>query len=205
MRQDRSRPQPAGPVVHIEIVERVGKEPGDLGDLAVVLGQVGLPVRAGLGGQPGRLAEHLRRAADGEPRRERVPEPALVAHVPARTEIGRLPERQVERLDRGPIPCPGVVRQPVHHHLADDRPDAVGLGGTERRVGARLPERAVEHRRRRPGGREGAERGRRELLRPRPRRRPVRAGRCSARAIPGAAARTPGRRSGAAAGARGGR
>ena len=45
--QHGPRAEPAGAVVDVDVVERLGEEPGDLGDLAAVLGDVGLPVRAG--------------------------------------------------------------------------------------------------------------------------------------------------------------
>ena len=63
-------------------------------------------------------------ARDGEARREGVAQAAVVTHVPAiaqvadwRSDVEDL--RRTERL---------VVGQAVHHHLADHRPDAVGLG-----------------------------------------------------------------------------
>ena len=41
--------EPAGAVVDVEVVEGVGEQPRDLGDLAAVLGQMGLPVGARVG------------------------------------------------------------------------------------------------------------------------------------------------------------
>ena len=96
MGEDGPRAEPPGPVVDVDVVERFGEEPGDLGDLVAVLGQVGLPVRAGRRGQGRRLAEHVGRARHGEPRSERVPEPAVVAAVPACDEVGRLAQAALE-------------------------------------------------------------------------------------------------------------
>ena len=49
------------------------------------------------------LAQHVGRARDREPRRDRVAEPAVVAAVPARDEVGRLAQAALEdrrRVDR---------------------------------------------------------------------------------------------------------
>ena len=46
VREDRPLPERAGAVVDIEVVNRLREEPPDLVDLAVVLGEVRLPVRA---------------------------------------------------------------------------------------------------------------------------------------------------------------
>ena len=83
MGQDGPWPEAAGPVVDVEVVGRLGEEPGDLGQLAAVLGEVRLPVGAHAGGQAGRLAQHLARAGDREARREGVAQAAAVAPVPA--------------------------------------------------------------------------------------------------------------------------
>ena len=66
-----------------------------------------------------------------------------------------------------------VVGDAIHHHLAEDRPDAVRLGRPERGVHGGLVDDAVGQHGRRAGGREGLEDGRREPLgdgriRPRP-------------------------------------
>ena len=66
-------------------------------------------------------------------------------------EVGGLAQRPVE--DRRRVDG-GVVGDPVHHHLADDRADPVRLGRAERRIEARLVDRAVDQRRRRAGRRE---------------------------------------------------
>ena len=123
----------------------------------------------------------------------------VVAAMPARDEIRRLAQRLVEdgrRLDDR------VVRAPIHHHLADDRPDPVGLGGSERGVEARLVDRAVHERGGGAGGRERPPRDWAPALRRRPRRSRARAGRCSGPARSAGPAPPRGRRSGAAAGAR---
>ena len=72
-------PEPAGPVVDVDVVERLGEQAGHLGDLAAVLGDVGLPVRAGRRGERRRLAQELGRTRDREPRRDRVAQAAVVA------------------------------------------------------------------------------------------------------------------------------
>ena len=116
--EDGPRPEPAGAVVDIDVVERLGEQPRDLRDLAAVLGQVGLPPGAGRAGERRRLAQQLGRARDGEPRRDRVAEPAVVGAVPALDEVGpirrRRPVEDRRRLDgrvvgdRDPSsPCPG--------------------------------------------------------------------------------------------------
>ena len=45
--EDRPRPEAAGAVVDVDVVERLGEQPRDLRDLAAILRHVGLPVRAG--------------------------------------------------------------------------------------------------------------------------------------------------------------
>ena len=87
MAEDRPRPEPAGGVVYVGVVERFGEEPGDLRDLVEVLGEVRLPVRAGLGGKLGRGTQHLRRAGDCEAWRERVAQPPRVAQVPPPAQV----------------------------------------------------------------------------------------------------------------------
>ncbi len=161
VREHRLWPQPAGTVVDVDVVDRLGKEPRHLGDLARVLRDVRLPVRAGRPGQGRRFAQQVGRARDGEPRRDSVAEPAIVGAVPALDEAGTLGERP--RQDRGRIDR-RVVRDPVHHHLADDRPDPVRLGRPECGIEARLVDRPVDKRRRRPGRRERAPGGRRDTI-----------------------------------------
>ena len=140
---------------------RVGEGERDLADLVAVLGDVRLPVGAGLPGELRRPAEHVGPAREREARRERVAQAAVVAHVPARTQVGRLAEAGVEDAGRGQGV---VVASAIHHHLADDRPDPVRLGGPERRVERRLEHRPVHHGGRRPGRGEGPERERRQAL-----------------------------------------
>ena len=200
--EDRLGAEAAGPVVDVEVVDGVGEQPRDLADLVPVLRDVRLPVGAGLAGEVRRQAQHVRPARDGESRRDGVPQPAVVAHVPARAQVGRLAEAGVEHAGgRQRV----VVAAAIHHHLADHRPDPVGLGGAERGVQAtagtprRTAPRSWSPRPRRRGTRAG--RG----ARPPPRRRRVRAGRCSARARSGGQARRRRPRWGAAAGGRGGR
>ncbi len=57
-----------------------------------------------------------------------------------------------------------VVRPAIHHHLAEDRPDAVGLGRPERDVHRGFEHDAVGQDRGRAGGREGLEDRRGEPL-----------------------------------------
>ena len=57
VRQHRPFAEPAGPVVDVDVVERLGEEPRDLGDLARILGHVGLPPRPGRARQRRGLAE----------------------------------------------------------------------------------------------------------------------------------------------------
>ena len=161
VRQHRLRAQAAGAVVDIHVVDGLGEEPGHLGDLAAILGDVGLPVRSGRGGQRRRLAQQLGRTRDGEPRRDRVLQPAVVAAVPALDEVRGLAQGLLEdvgRLDDR------VVRAAIHHHLADDRPDPVLLGRPERGIQARLVDRAVHEGRRRAGAGERAPRDRGQRL-----------------------------------------
>ena len=51
MGEDGARPEPAGLVVDIDVVEGVGEQPHDFRDLAAVLGQVRLPPGAGRAGE----------------------------------------------------------------------------------------------------------------------------------------------------------
>ena len=125
---------------------------------------MGLPPRPARGGEGGRLAQHLGRAGDREPWRDGVAQPAVVGAVPAPDEVGRLAQRALQdgrRLDDR------VVRASIHHHLAEDRPDAVGLGRAERDVHRRLEDHAVGEDGRGAGRREGLEDGRRKALRDR--------------------------------------
>jgi hypothetical protein len=149
-----SGPQPAGPVVDVEVVASRREQPGDLRDLARVLGDVRLPPRPGRPGERRRLAQHLLRARHREPGRDRVAQPPVGRPVPARDQVCRLLQGASEdrrRLDRR------VVRQAVHHHLAEDRPDPVCLGSPERLVHRRLVDDAVGEHGRRPRGRERPE------------------------------------------------
>ena len=83
--------------------------------------------------------------------------------MPSLRELVRLPKARLEDLAGIDL---GVVREAVHHHLADDRTDPVGLGGGEGHVRRLGPDRRIGDDRRRPGGGEGAERrGRRPLRR----------------------------------------
>ncbi len=90
VREDGPLPEPAGAVVDVDVIDGVGEEPGDLGDLATVLRHVRLPVRTGGGGERGGLAQQVGRAGDGEPRRDRVPEAAVVGAVPSIDEPRRI-------------------------------------------------------------------------------------------------------------------
>ena len=58
VREDRVVPQPAGSVVDVDVIARVGEEPRDLRDLARILGDVGLPpgTRSNARGRPIRAA-----------------------------------------------------------------------------------------------------------------------------------------------------
>ena len=153
--EDRSRAEAAGTVVDVDVVLRLGEEARDLGDLARVLRDMGLPPRAGPRRERGRLPEHLLGARDREPRRDRVPEPAVVRPVPLLDQLGGFADRSLQdrrRVDRL------VVGDPIHHHLAQDRPDAMLLGGPEGALHRGLVDRAVGQQGRRPGGRERPER-----------------------------------------------
>ena len=177
-----------------------GEEPADLGDLARVLGHVRLPPRPGRARQRGRFAQHLGRARDREARRDGVPEPAVVGAMPARDEVGRFTQRAFE--DRRWLDG-RVVGPPIHHHLAQDRPDAVRLGGPERDVHRRLVDDAVGEDRRRPGALRRPRRWPARAARRRPgRTTSARSGRSAGRARSGGRARTRRRHSGAAAGGR---
>ena len=88
--------EPAGAVVDVDVIERFGKQPFDLRDLALVLGHVRLPVRTGRGGEGRRFAQQVGRARDGEPRGDRVSEPAVVGPMPAVDQASTLGERPVE-------------------------------------------------------------------------------------------------------------
>ena len=157
--EDRLWPEAAGAVVDVDVVERVGEEAAHLVDLAGVLAHVRLPPGAGARGEGRRLAEHLGRARDGEPRRDRVAQAAVVGAVPGRDQLLGLAQRAVENRRR----VDGlVVGDPIHHHLAEDRPYAVRLGGTECAVHRGLVDGAIGKERGRPGGRERPERRGRE-------------------------------------------
>ena len=155
--EDRPRAQAARPVVDIDVVERLGKEPRDLGDLATVLRHVRLPVRARCRGEGRGLAQHVGRARNGKPRRDGVAESTVGGPVPAFDQARALGQALVQ--DRGRIDG-RVVGDPIHHHLADDRPDAVRLGSPERGVQARLVDRAVDESGGRADCREGPPGGR---------------------------------------------
>jgi len=92
MGEHRPRSEPAGPVVHVEVVAGLREQPRHLGDLSGILGHVRLPMSAGRVGEAGRLPEHVGRATDGEPRRERVEQPPTVSAMPALAQLGRLAE-----------------------------------------------------------------------------------------------------------------
>ncbi len=90
------RPEAAGTVVDVDVVLGIGMQARDLGDLERVLADVGLPPGAGRRGEGGRFAQHLGAARDGEARRDRVAEAAVVGTVPARDEVGGFAQRAVE-------------------------------------------------------------------------------------------------------------
>ena len=81
--------------------------------------------------------------------------------MPCRAELGGLAQRQLQHLAGV---AARVVAEPIHHHLADHRPNAVRLGRAEAGVQALGPQRAVGDDRRGAGPREGAERRRRYEL-----------------------------------------
>ena len=113
-----------------------------------------LPPRAGRAGEVRGLAQHLGRARDRETRRDGITEPAVVDAVPALDQVGRFAHRSLEdrpRLDRR------VVGVAIHHHLAEDRADAVGFGRAERSVHRGFVDDTVGQNGRRPGGSEGLE------------------------------------------------
>ncbi len=88
--EDRPLAEAAGPVVDVDVVLRLREEPCDLGDLAAVLGDVGLPVRPGRSGEGCGFAQQLRRTRDGEPRCDGIAKTVAVGAVPARDEVGGL-------------------------------------------------------------------------------------------------------------------
>jgi hypothetical protein len=148
--------------VNVDVIERVGEQPPDLGDLATILGQVRLPVRAGRPGKRRRFPQQIGRARDGEPRRDRVAQATAVGAMPALDETRRLGQAAIEdgtRIDGR------VVGDPIHHHLAHDGPDPVRFGRPERGVQARLVDGAVDHRGGRARGGERSPRRRREAFR----------------------------------------
>ena len=154
MGEHGSLTQRAGPVIDVEVVAGLGKQPRDLRDLARVLRHVALPPGPGRAGERGRLTQELGRAGDGEPRRHRVAQPPVRRTMPALDEVGGLVQRPMQncrRLDRR------VIGHPIHHHLAEDRPDAVDLGRAEGGVHRGFVDDPVREDRRRPGSREGAE------------------------------------------------
>ena len=148
MRHHRSRTQAARAVIHVRVIERVGEEPMDLCDLVAILGEVRLPVRTCPRRERRGFAQHVRGAADGEARRYRVAQPSVVAPMPSldRSALWRRLVSSTSAVRAG-----WVIAQAIHHDLADHRPNAVRLGGFERRIQARLEDRAVHERRgRRP-------------------------------------------------------
>ena len=105
------------------------------------------------------FAKHVGAARDREAGRHRVPEAAIGGAVPALDEVLRLAQGSLEdrlRIDGR------VVGDPIHHHLAEDRPDPVRLGGLERRVHRGLVDHAVGEHGGGAGGRERLEDGRGE-------------------------------------------
>ena len=75
--------------------------------------------------------------------------------MPSLRELVRLAKARLE--DLAGID-PGVVGDAVHHHLADDGTDPMGLGGPKGHVRRLGPDRRIGDDRRRPRGGEGAER-----------------------------------------------
>ena len=160
--QDRLRPEPAGPVVDVDVVAGLGEEPADLGDLDRILRHVGLPPGARSRG-PARPTRAACSAVQEIANRGVTAYPSRPLSAPCQRPMrsADLAQRALEdrgRLDRR------VVGRPIHHHLAEDRPDPVRLGGAERRVHGRLVDDAVGKDRRCAGGREGLEDGRGEPL-----------------------------------------
>ena len=152
VREHAPRPQPTGPVVDIEVVGCLGEQPCDRLDLAGVLGQVGLPDGAVACCQRGRLSQHLGAAADREPGRECVAQTPIGGTIPALTQRRRLTQASLQPIGRGRLL---VVAQPIHHHRAKRRPDAVRLRCPEGHVEAVGPDGAV----RQDGGRAGRRHG----------------------------------------------
>ena len=159
MRQDGPLTEAARAVVDIGVVQRLRKEPANLGDLERVLRQVRLPPSAGRPCQRHRLAQHLGRARDRKPRRDGIPQPATVGPVPAGNEVGGLAQGTIEdrrRFDRR------VVGLAIHHDLAQDRPDPVGFRRPERDLHRGLVDDPIGQHGRRPCRREGLENSRRQ-------------------------------------------
>jgi hypothetical protein len=155
VREDGPRTKATGPVVDIDVVAGLGEQAPDLGDLARVFRDMCLPPGPGPGRERGRLAQHLGRARDGKARRDRVAEAPFVRAVPVGRELLGLAQRALE--DRRPLD-PIVVGDPIHHHLAEDRPDAVGLGRLEGGIHRGLVDSPVGQDRRRSRGGERPER-----------------------------------------------
>src|SRR6476661_2239357 len=92
----RATAEATGPVVDVEIVERVGKQPRHLLDLAAVLREVRLPVRAGGCGERRRFAQQVRRTRDREAGGDRVAQSAGVGAMPAFDQRRALAQALVE-------------------------------------------------------------------------------------------------------------
>ena len=126
MREHRPRPDQPEAVVHVEIVGGVGKAPGDGGDLAVVLGEVGVHQHVGMrGDQRARLGELRVGRGQHEARRHRIAEPA--APPPARDQRLGLGTAALGRVAQG-------RRAGVHQHLARNDPHVPRACRLEQRV-----------------------------------------------------------------------
>ena len=121
--QDRPRAEPAGAVVDVDVVARLGEQPARPRRSRRVLGHVRLPPRArSRAASAADSRSMLGRARDGEPRRDRVAEPAVVGAVPALDEVRRLAQGPLEdrrrarssgrRCSRSIITLPRIARMP---------------------------------------------------------------------------------------------
>src|SRR6478736_6795410 len=95
--------------------------------------------------------------ASGNSSRTRAISPASSERWVCQYAPWRAAEAADAALQDGVRGDPLVVREAIHHHLADDAPDAMRLRGAERGVQAVLPDRAVAHEGGRAGGRHGPE------------------------------------------------
>ena len=149
MGEDRARPDQAEAVVDVEIIGGLRETAGDEGDLARILGEVGVHQHVGMrGDQRAGIGELLGAGGGREARRDGIAEAAAAA-PPGDQGLGV-----------GAAGGDGVaqaLRPQVHQHLAGDDPhvarergfeervDRAGMdGGEDERAGRAVPEQLVE-------------------------------------------------------------